>query len=168
MTDTPLLIKNAGPADIATIRDLAMRIWPQTYVPIIGEKQVAYMLNLFYTPEVLAQQMQDGHQFIACFDDDQSVGFAAWSEIEPGIFKLHKIYILPDQQGKGIGRFMLDHIVKELRANGASALRLNVNRYNYPAIAFYERNGFKHFADEDIEIGNGYFMNDHVLSLAIS
>ena len=163
-----LSISDATITDIPLIREITMQVWPQTYTPIIGKEQVAYMLELYYTPQELQKQMEvSGHRFIICYNDGQPVGFASWSEIEPHIFKLHKIYILPRQQGKGIGRFMTCHIVNEIKKKEAIALRLNVNRYNLSAKAFYEKTGFKHYKEEDIDIGNGYFMNDHVLEFPV-
>ena len=162
-----LLIKNATVADIPLIRDLATQIWPQTYTPIIGVEQVAYMLSLFYSPEHLKEQMEDQHTFLLCYDDQRPVAFAGYSETAPGAFKLHKLYILPDQQGKGVGKFLVQHIVAELKSRGARSLYLNVNRYNSSAKAFYEKAGFKQLKDEDIDIGDGYFMNDHVLEMDI-
>ena len=155
-------------ADIPLIRELAMRVWPQTYTHIVGEEQVAYMLQLFYSPEALQQQMLRGDEFIICNDDDGPVGFAAWAENEPGIAKLHKLYVVSSQQGKGVGKAMIGHIANELTAQGTTTIRLNVNRYNYPAIAFYEKAGFTRYLDEDIDIGNGYFMNDHVLGKSLT
>jgi len=164
-----LSIKNASVADIPLIRELIMQVWPQTYTPILGDEQVNYMLEQFYTPESLEKQMRElGHRFIICYAGDKPVAFASWAEGEEHIFKLHKIYILPGQQGKGVGREILNHIVHEIKAKGAQELHLNVNRYNYSAKAFYEKTGFKHVLDEDIDIGNGYFMNDHVLSLTLN
>jgi len=163
-----LSINKATIADIPAIRELAMQVWPQTYIPIVGPEQVTYMLRLFYSPAALEQQMQQGHQFIICRDDDRPVAFAAWSVIEPGVSKLHKLYVLPGLQGKGTGKAIMGHMVNELRMQGIATLRLNVNRYNYPAMAFYEKAGFTHYRDEDIDIGSGYFMNDHVLSIAIT
>ena len=161
-----LSIKHATTNHIPLIRELTMQVWPQTYTPILGEEQVAYMLEQFYAPASLEKQM-DTHIFIICYNDGMPTGFASWSEVEPHIFKLHKIYILPGLQGKGIGKFMLNYIIQEIKGKGATALRLNVNRYNRTAKAFYERTGFKHLLDEDIDIANGYFMNDHVMQLEI-
>ena len=145
-----------------------MQVWPQTYTPILGDEQVAYMLEQFYTPESLERQMGPlGHQFIICYSDGLPVGFASWASVGESVFKLHKIYILPNQQGKGVGQAILGHIVQDIKAKGAVALQLNVNRYNYAAKAFYEKTGFEHLTDEDIDIGHGYFMNDHVLVLKI-
>jgi ribosomal protein S18 acetylase RimI-like enzyme len=145
-----------------------MQVWPQTYTPIVGAEQVRYMLNSFYAPESLQKQMESSHQFIIGYDDELPIAFASWSELSPGIYKLHKLYIVKTQQGRGAGRFMIDYIIGELRELGATELRLNVNRYNYPAMAFYEKTGFAKIAEEDIDIGNGYFMNDYVLSREIN
>jgi len=144
-----------------------MQVWPPTYVPIIGEQQVAYMIGLFYAPEHLAKQMAEGHSFIVCYSGEEPVGFAGWSEVEPNIYKLHKLYVLTTRQGRGIGKLMMDHILKEIKTAGATALRLNVNRHNLNAKAFYEKTGFTLYKDEDIDIGSGYFMNDHVLELTV-
>lgn len=169
MNKQNLHIKVAGVADIPVIQALTTEIWPPTYIPIIGERQVDYMLNLFYTAEALEKQITEfNHKFIICYTGDQAAAFASYSEIEPAVFKLHKIYILPSMQGKGIGRYMLNYITEDIKAKGAVALRLNVNIHNHPAKAFYSKVGFTHYKDEDIDIGAGFFMNDHVLSLAIA
>jgi GNAT superfamily N-acetyltransferase len=161
-----LSVKSASVADIPLIRELTMQVWPQTYTPIVGKEQVAYMLDAFYAPAALERQMQElNHRFIICYSDIKAVAFASWSEIQEGVFKLHKIYIVAGQQGKGIGKFMIGYIAGELKHAKATELRLNVNRYNVTAKSFYEKTGFQHLNDEDIDIGDGYFMNDHVLVL---
>jgi ribosomal protein S18 acetylase RimI-like enzyme len=162
-------IKTAGIEDISLIRDMTHAIWPETYIPIIGEEQVRYMIDLFYSPLALREQMLLlQHQFIICYDENAPAGFASYSEIEPRTYKLHKLYVMLNVQGKGAGYHMLSHILDELRDRNAKALCLNVNRHNKSAIHFYERNGFQVLKDEDIDIGDGYFMNDHVLSLPVS
>ncbi len=80
----------------------------------------------------------------------------------PQTYKLHKIYVLPSQQGKGSGKFIIDQLTNAMKIKGASALQLNVNRNN-PAKSFYEKIGFAVIKEEDIDIGSGYFMNDYVM-----
>jgi diamine N-acetyltransferase len=163
-----LEIISADTSHISLIRELTMQVWPQTYVPIIGESQVQYMLDRFYSPESLNLQMTgQGHKFIIGYLDGKPVAFAAYSMIETSVYKLHKLYIVANMQGKGIGRAMVDYIVADIATTGATALRLNVNIYNTAAMAFYERYGFLHFRDEDIDIGGGFFMNDHVFQYAL-
>lgn len=179
-------IRQAGIADIPTIRAITMQVWPQTYIPIVGEGQVEYMLGRFYTPEALEKQMTEyKHRFTIGHDGDEPVAFASWGEVESGerragsgemesgerkvgiVCKLHKLYISTDVQGRGFGRAMVNRVVSDVREYGAQRLRLNVNIYNTPAINFYEKYGFRKAYDEDIDIGNGFFMNDHVYEMEV-
>jgi len=161
-----LSIKNATVADIPLIRELTMQVWPQTYTPILGPVQVAYMLDTMYNVRELQQQMGQGHRYILCYDDDMPVAFASYSSINAYTYKLNKLYALPHLQGKGIGRYIIDHITATIKETGATALQLNVNRYN-KAHSFYQKLGFQQIAVEDIDIGGGYFMNDYVMELQI-
>lgn len=161
------VIRRADKNDIDLIRELTMQVWPQTYIPIIGAQQVAYMLEQFYAPASLQHQMDNGHTFIICSYNEVPAAFASFSETEPGIVKLHKLYILPGMQGKGIGRIMIKYITDNIAPLGAKSLRLNVNIHNHAAIAFYGKAGFTKLRDEDIDIGHGYYMNDHVLEMVL-
>ncbi len=158
-----LTIRPATVENIPVIRELTRIIWPATYSSIISNEQIHYMLELIYSDAALANQMnQLQHRFLICYDNEMPVGFASYGQTGPGIFQLHKLYVLPNQQRKGIGKLIVDHIVKEIVANNAIALNLNVNRHN-PAKTFYERLGFVIILEEDIDIGSGYWMNDYVM-----
>ena len=163
-----LSIENATAGDVPLIRNLAMQVWPQTYLPILGEQQLAYMLDLFYNPQELERQIgEPDTSFVVVYSDEKPVAFASVSKTGAAKYKLHKLYIVPGQQGKGVGKFIIGYLTNTLKAKGATDLTLNVNRYNYSAIAFYQKIGFNKERDEDIDIGNGYFMNDHVLKLPL-
>ncbi len=113
------------------------------------------MLNLFYSTSSLKKQMVDEkHSFILIKDNESPVGFASYSATkQPDVFKLHKIYVLANQQGKGLGKTIVDFIVNDIKPKNARALQLNVNRNN-KAKSFYERLGFSVIKEEDINIGN--------------
>ena len=155
-------IRKANPADASLIRDMAHEIWPQTYSRILSNEQLEYMLDLFYSEQSLKNEMEQGVEFILVYDGPQPAGFASFSKVQPEVFKLHKIYVLPSQQGKGTGRLIIEKVIKTTKQKGATALHLNVNRHNN-AKMFYEKLGFTVIQEEDIDIGNGYFMNDYVM-----
>lgn len=157
-----LSIKYATVKDIRLIRSLAQQIWPKTYGSILSQKQITYMMNMMYSEHAIREQMQKDHQFIIVFNSGIPVGFAAYGEIFPAVYKLFKIYVLPSQQGKGAGKFVINQIIQEITLKGAASLQLNVNRYNNAKL-FYEKLGFAVIRTEDIDIGNGYFMNDYVM-----
>jgi GNAT superfamily N-acetyltransferase len=166
--DETLLIRPADLDDINIIGFLAQQIWPDTYGDILSPEQLKYMLKQIYSPRSLHRQMVDEHhQFLIVEQDEEPIGFASWStSADPGVFKLHKIYILSGRQGKGLGKTLLQFIFETIRPEGATRLRLNVNRYN-KARQFYERIGFAVIGEEDIDIGHGYFMNDFIMEIAV-
>ena len=161
-----MAIRKAYPHDIPLIRDLAFKIWPVTYSSIVGMDQVNYMLDLLYSESRLAEDMQKGIEFVILYDGVQPIGFASIGLMEPRTYKLHKIYVLPSYQGKGAGKFIINELITAIKQKGATSLLLNVNRNN-PAKGFYEKLGFTVIKEEDIDIGNGYFMNDYVMEKVV-
>ena len=161
--ETNLEIRTADVDDISMIGWLAYQVWPVAYGDILTKDQLEYMLTLIYSPESLKKQMEQGHKFLIAELDTSPVGFASYSQIQnDGIFKLHKLYVLPGLHGKGLGKALLDIVTENVIALGAKTLRLNMNRHN-KAKQFYERNGFIIIKEEDVDIGNNYFMNDYVM-----
>jgi ribosomal protein S18 acetylase RimI-like enzyme len=162
-TDHVTIIRRADETDIPVISILAHAIWPGTYGDIISEPQLKHMLDLFYSHESLQKQFADGHIFLLALMNAETVGFASYSHgNKAGVYKVHKLYVHPMLHGKGFGSKLLDTIVDDVKPKGATQLQLNVNRHN-KARNFYERYGFKVVGEEDIAIGEGYFMNDYVM-----
>jgi len=163
-----ITIREAGMESLDTIRQLAYEIWPVAYGKLLGAGQLKYMLDKFYSISSLQNQMNVlKHQFIIVYEDKVPIGFASFSaHDDPAIYHLNKIYVLPAQQGKNIGTQILDYIIDRIKAHGASFLQLNVNRHN-KASHFYEKYGFRIIREEDIDIGEGYLMNDYVMELKL-
>jgi ribosomal protein S18 acetylase RimI-like enzyme len=161
-------INKVGIESIPIIQSLANITWAVTYKEIISNEQKEFMLDKMYSTESLQSQIQQqNHQFVIAVVDTNSAGFASYSITQStteSIGKLHKIYVDPNQQGKGIGKSILQFILKDISSKGATYLELNVNRQNM-AIGFYQKLGFAIIAEEDIPIGNGFFMNDYVMQI---
>jgi ribosomal protein S18 acetylase RimI-like enzyme len=157
-----LTIRFATTDDAQLIHELALKVWPQTYADIISKEQIDFMMEMMYNETSLQKQMEEGCCFIISYDEEAPVGFAAYQEIQPTVYKLHKLYVLTSQQGKGTGRFLIDFIIRNIEQQGATAVQLQVNRNNQ-AIIFYEKLGFKKIQEADFDIGNGFFMNDYVM-----
>jgi len=155
-------IRRATAEDIPLLRELCFKVWPQTYASIVSQEQIDYMLEKMYSPASLQEQMEAGSQFIFVYEGDSPVGFASYFEKAPSVFKLDKIYVLISQQGRGTGRFVINHIIDEIKKKGGTALQLQVNRHN-KAKNFYEKLGFVVIEEKDFDIGNGHFMNDYMM-----
>lgn len=121
------------------------------------------MFDVIYTEQALMQQMLDGQTFLLLYKEEKPIGFAAYSlkNNKEEIYKLNKIYLLPECQGSGAGKLLLSQVEQEIQSLGGNILDLNVNRYN-KAKSFYEHCGYTIHEEEDIPIGP-YWMNDFVM-----
>ena len=151
--------------DIKQIQNIVNITWPITYGEILSKEQLDYMLGLFYSTEALNEQYNKKIQLFYMIDEDETnIGFIGIEHNYNGeaVTKIHKIYLLPETQGKGIGKKVIDEIGKLASENNSTALSLNVNRFN-SALGFYKKIGFEVKEEVDIEIGNGYLMEDYVM-----
>lgn len=164
-----LTIKTATEADFPTIRQIAYDTWPQTFGQILSEQQIAYMLDLMYgLPSLQAQVQQQGHVFLLASEAENPLGYISYelNYQQTTATKIHKIYILPQAQGKGVGKALIDAAAAVGLANQNEAILLNVNKYN-KAVQFYERIGFEVIGQEDIDIGEGFLMEDFIMKKPI-
>ena len=149
---------------IADIASIARRTWPSAYGDILSPGQIEYMLGMMYSDEALREQISsEQHRFFIAEADGVSIGFASFQLNcpQPGITKIHKLYVLPEAQHLGVGKRLVGHIRETVMATQV-ALTLNVNKHNR-ARAFYERLGFRVVDEEVIDIGNGYLMDDVIM-----
>ncbi|TAN15059.1 MAG: GNAT family N-acetyltransferase [Chitinophagaceae bacterium] len=155
----------AAKDQLTLVHKLAYRIWPSTFKDILSDAQMAYMLDWMYSLPSLQKQMEEGCYFLLAKDDNNLIGYASYQfNVKEKMTRLHKIYLLPSSQGKGIGKQMILEIIKRAKENDQDTLQLNVNRSNKAALV-YAKLGFHIIREEDNDIGHGYFMNDYVMEL---
>ena len=162
-----LRIRTAIPSDIPTIGKLAEESWWPAYSSFISAEQISYMLTEMYAPESLTQQFSEGITFLLVERDELAVGFAAFSEtnILQQVYKLHKLYLLPSEQGKGTGKLLIDEVSTRAKNLGGLILELNVNRGN-KAVEFYKKQGFDVHQTLDIPY-HTFVLNDYIMRKAL-
>jgi len=161
-------ITEATSQNLPLIRQLAEQTFHTTYLPLLPKEKVDYLFDLMYNPISLSEQMKNGQRFILAKDETGYQGYASY-EInckKAGVTKIHKIYILPTAQGKGVGKILINAIAELALQNNNQVLSLNVYRKN-PAIEFYEKLGFKKVGEINIDVGNGFTMNDFVMEKSL-
>jgi len=159
-------IIRATEADLPAIAQLAGVIWRACYPEIITHAQIDYMLARMYALDVLRDEIRSqGIRYDRLLVNDKLVGFASYGlAAEPGVVKLHKLYLLPELHGRGLGSRLLQHVEREVRAGGACRLILSVNKRNAKAIATYRQNGFVIAESVVTDIGNGFVMDDYIMA----
>src|SRR5687767_2541841 len=123
-------ILHATLKDIPTIRGLAEETWWPTYSQIISVEQIRFMLDEIYGQRELENLIKAGQQtFVILHDKNGPQGFASYSlrPEDTSICKLHKLYVLPENHGKGYGKSLIDEVkIRAINLN-ATAIDLNVN-----------------------------------------
>lgn len=159
-----ILLRKGKEEDIESIQNIAYQTWPHAYSSLISQEQIDYMLKKMYNRRELLSQLQQGYTFLIAEEDDIDLGFAVFSIIDSTnrIYKLHKLYVLPDAHGNGLGKLLINEVVNLARRAEGVSLELNVNRENN-AVKFYKAAGFTVKETVDLDIGNGFLMNDYVM-----
>ena len=193
-------ISKASSEDIMCIHDMAQVVFRHTYREILSPEQMEYMMEWMYSPANLQKQLDEGHVYYIAYRDGKPCGYVS---VQPEgiaddgrlLFHLQKIYVLPSEQGHGLGRALFDRAVAHVReaalareidhmregvhgrevaggcteecVEGCGArIELNVNRNN-PSIGFYHHLGLHILRQGDFHIGNGYYMNDYIMGLEV-
>ncbi len=149
---------------LAEISALAAVIWRAHYPGLITHAQIDYMLARGYDLKVLHRELDGGIAWFCALVDGGLRGFASTG---PGRstteFKLHKLYVHPDWQRRGLGSALLKEVEAIARARGATTLMLNVNKGNAAALAAYRQRGFTIRDSIVADIGGGFVMDDYVM-----
>lgn len=166
-------ITKAEENDLQSVHDMAEIVFRHTYKDILSPEQMEYMMDWMYSIPNLRKQTTEGHVYFIARREGNPCGYVS---VQPEtltedrrLFHLHKIYVLPSEQGRGLGRKLLEtalsHILCETEGHPAS-VELNVNRNN-PAVGFYQHLGLKILRQGDFHIGNGFYMNDYIMGMDV-
>ncbi len=159
-------IQTAG--ELSRVRAIADDVWPKTFREILSPEQIVYMMKMMYSPEVMEKELASGYTFELLVIDGKDAGYMVYAPYEePGTMKLHKLYLLEEYQGKGYGQKMLQHVIEAAESRGFTSVILAVNKQNMKAQKAYARFGFEQYKSVQIDIGNGFIMDDYWLRYRI-
>jgi len=163
-----LAIRSASEEEIPALRELAERIWRASYAAMLTPEQIDYMLAWMYAPETIAREMQEGVIWETAWLDGELIGFHSCTpELAGRRLKLNKLYLLPEQQGLGLGQQLLDRVHELAAQRGAGQVWLQVNKQNTRAIRAYERAGYEVERSAVFDIGGGFVMDDFIMTRAL-
>lgn len=156
-------ITEATPKDFKVIQQIAHKAWPVAYGEILSKNQIDFMLESMYDLEVLNSNYNSkNHRFLIINEFEKPIGFASFEHhyLKTNSTRLHKLYLLPETKGNGYGKLLIDEISRIAVKNNSDTISLNVNRFNHSK-DFYLKMGFEIVGEENLSVGNGYFMDDY-------
>jgi len=135
-------IKKAVLEDIEEITTVARLTWAQTYQDIIPYEVQDQFINIAYSPERLVQRITNS-SFYTAHINDTVVGFINYSKIseaDENNVELVALYVLPENQGQGVGSKLLLKIYDD--ATAGTTIFCNVEKENIRGVSFYKSKGF--------------------------
>ena len=152
---------------------MAQVVFRHTYRDILSSDQMDYMMDMMYSMSNLEKQLEDGHHYYIAYDDGRPCGYVSVQyegAVSDGIevFHLHKIYVMPDMQGKKVGIALFNTVVGHIRdaVDTMARIELNVNKFN-KSVEFYKHIGMRVLLEEDFPIGNGFYKTDYIMGMDI-
>lgn len=158
-------VRIATAQDIPLIGNLAERSWKSAYREILSPGQIQYMLDIMYGASVLHEQITANENYFYYLLEYKGTacGFVGFEHhYEPGTTKLHRIYLLSESKGKGLGKAGIELVKSKAVQAGDHRIILNVNKANI-AEKVYRSQGFQVYDEVILDIGNGYFMDDYLM-----
>lgn len=135
-------IRRIGPDDWQQLRDVrlaALQEAPDAY-------ESTYDNERRLTEDDWRARIGRAAQFVAVTDGTPvgiAVGLFDPEDCAPHERLLVSIWVAPTHRGAGISARLMDAVAEWARADGASALLLDVGTHNQPAWRAYERYGFR-------------------------
>ena len=155
-------IRKAAVEDACTINEIANVAFRATYATIISQSQIDYMIDWMYSEDTIKKEIADKVTYLLLETEGRYVGYASFGPEDSSLFHLHKIYLLPEFQGRGYGKVLFNAAEEFMKKSGAEAFELNVNRNN-KALDFYKHLGMHIARSGDFDIGGGFYMNDYIM-----
>lgn len=154
--------------ELREIADLAEKIWHECFVEILSVGQIDYMVEKFQSLNAMTEQIENqGYSYLAVRYDGELCGYIGIKPETDDRFFLSKLYLSKDKRGIGIASEMLEKVFEEARKLGKKFVYLTVNKNNSHAIEVYKKKGFEIIDSIVTDIGNGYVMDDFVMSYKI-
>lgn len=154
--------------DIPTIQNLARKSWESAYADILSKEQIEYMLGTMYAEsEIFSHLENPNYHYYLIENNGEVAGFIGYEHhYEPKTTKLHRIYLLPESKGKGLGKAGISFLKDKVAEVDDNRIILNVNKSNKAKIV-YEKQGFTVYDNIVLDIGNDYVMDDYLMEYVL-
>ena len=115
----------------------------------INKEALGYAFSSEETASQLARLSKDPHHFLLGYEDDASHELLGYVHAEiyeclysNAGFNILALAVLPQRQGMGIGKILLEGLEQETKRRGYEFIRLNSADHRLGAHAFYEKVGY--------------------------
>jgi len=160
-----MTVRRALPEDAAVLAAVHVRSWQETYAGMLPQEHIDRRTVALRTAQWTERLREsDDDIFVACDRSGTIVGFTSGGRsrepVEGFDAEIGTLYLLPEAQGRGVGKQLLRALSAKLQARGFKAAWVRVLSDNVPARRFYERCGAEAVCETEEEI-DGFVYREH-------
>lgn len=151
--------RDASTADAEAIAAVASASLRESYGHAVDEDRIDALVDRWYDPERVAEELAAGSDWIVAVDDDDVVGVAEVELLEGDavVGEIDWLHVAPGTRGAGIGRQLLGRVTESVEKSGATVLRGTVLADNEDGVAFYEATGFDRVDEREVTLDDAAF-----------
>ena len=167
------LIRDLQKEDIQTIHTLAKKSWKFAYKDIYSDDFIEKHFTTAYSASSLEKNLAKVKEGFSRFivlkeiDPNKILGFAQigydnyWITGKKELpLRLFRIYLDPDEIGKGLGKILLQEVEKFVIQESQTSYIVGVHEKNKLGLRFYEKMGFNSITKESEVDGEIFFKKD--------
>ena len=138
--------QKATPTEALTIVKTRQKVWETTYRGIYPDEMIDDFDYRWHVQKECARLMTPQFYCFLVMDGNTCVGYFSYGRVCPGTwkdysFRLHSFYLLPEYQGRGLGRQIFARIADSCRQMGYDKMFLDCHPDNHKALGFYQHMG---------------------------
>jgi len=159
--------------DVPALSALAKRTWLDAFGHTVDPETAAVELDTTRSEAFFRAALETRTTLVA-EEDGRLVGYVQFGDVDipeadagPGDRELHRVYVETAQQGRGIGRRLVEEALRDPRLAEARRIFLQVWEENERAVRLYESLGFHPVGTTAFTIGSGQVVEDVVMLLEV-
>lgn len=168
-------LRRAALGDAPSLSVLAERTFRDAFGARNSPENMDVHCGRHFSPDIQAREIADkGIVTMLALEDRQLVGFTQMTLDKPQPHvagerpaELNRIYVVAQQQGKGVAQALMQQAMADARAAGADVLWLGVWEHNPKAMAFYRKFGFEIVGSHPFMLGHER-QRDLVMSIRLA
>jgi ribosomal protein S18 acetylase RimI-like enzyme len=151
--------RDAGPADAAALAEVGAQTFVETFGHLYSARDLAAFLRI-HTEAAWAVELADPELTVVLVEAEGRP--AAYAKVGPRslpyepdgpVLELRQFYVLKPFQGAGIAPKLMDWVLGQAKARGATEICLSVWNENERAKRFYARYGFAYVGPYHFMVG---------------
>lgn len=153
-------------SDKRKLANLASTIWNEYWPALIGQEQTDYMVASFQSFDAINRDMaENAYEYWFLVDEDgNTVGYTGGHpEDETNRYFISKIYLLAHERGKHYATEVINFYNDLCKERGYHAMYLTVNKRNDLGTRAYRAKGFETIEEVEMDIGEGFIMDDYIM-----